>query len=140
MTKVDWKRRFPWRASVLVLLIGCLAAQDDDGCGDDTSTTVNRDPIEEDAGTAVIWAKPHWAKVVWQKTSPCPPGEFAFTGGFCGKCPADYTWMFPVYQEPEFCYRCDPGFTFGRFPDDDFCWKCPAGEVPVPFGEGFTCG
>jgi hypothetical protein len=34
--------------------------------------------------TAVQWAKPYWAKVVWERPapgSPCPPGMFAAAGG-----------------------------------------------------------
>jgi len=138
MAKFSSRYRFPWRPLLLVLMVGALAAADEDGCGDDTSTSVNRDGIEEEAGTAVIWAKPFWAKVVWEKTSPCPPGTFAFDD-LCGKCPVAYTWMGSIGLEPDFCYQCEPGFTFGRFPDDDFCWSCPAGTSPQTFGEGFTC-
>ena len=77
-----------------------------------------QDGIEEPAGTAVIWAKPLWAK----------------TSSGASGCPAGYTFL-----GNDFCYQCDPGFVFGRFPDDDFCWKCPPGTSPQPFGENYTC-
>ncbi len=138
MTKSYWRHRFPWRSLVLFLLVGGLAAADD-GCADDTSTGPNRDGIEEPAGTAVIWAKPFWAKVVWKKGGDFDPEFPLIFGEFCGKCPVGYTWLASLGFEPDFCFQCEPGFTFGRFSDGDFCWKCPPGTTPQMFGDGYTC-
>ena len=54
--------------------------------------------------TAVLWAKPAWAKYV------------------NSRCPEDYTQL-----NTEFCFKCPDGYTFASFPDDDFCYQCSPG-------------
>ena len=72
---------------------------------DDLEGPLNGDGEVQPVGaTAVLWAKPVWAKTVNDR------------------CPEDYTKL-----NADFCYQCPAGYAFGSFPDDDFCWDCPSG-------------
>jgi len=94
-----------------------------------------------DAPTAVLWAKPYWAKTVWQYPGPagCPAGTFGYTADrlYCGACPSDYTWL--GNADPDFCYKCEPGYTFASFPDDYYCYQCPEGYSIEPSGNTYMC-
>ena len=94
-------------------------------------------PVSGEGSTAKpVWVRPYWAKVAWSKPSSCP--SFVYTsaeGTFCGQCPTSYAWLSST-NDPEFCARCDPGFTLiktgssGGTGGDDAAsfggaWSCP---------------